>query len=1238
MSQPKLNLISMNVRGLRNAKKRRSLFYLFKKGNYDVIGLQETHLTRADKDIILREWGSNFYIAEGSTNSKGLLTLYGKSIKMEDTSLILDNNRCLISLITSGDVKLLVANVYGTCNNSEKHQFLLSLKSNIKENMVLFKTNDVVVFGDFNIVKNNDYDILSGNPHHVDTVSQFNSVINELLLIDIWREHNQNVKDFTWSCKSPFIARRLDYIFVSPDLFPFCYSPSIKTIGFSDHRAVSVTLDFSSFKRGPGTFKFNAKLLHNQDYVKEVKNEITKITCMDLDPHFKWEYIKIKIKNLAMSYGKALASKTRNDKNILLMQLEEAETSLTKDPDDVKTIEKYSHIKQQLEIILTAETEGARIRAGQKWAEEGEKCTKYFLNLEKQRSNNNTLFKLKKDNSNEIITSCDEILSEIATHFSNLYSYPKELDSKKYIDEATSVFLDPANRIQVSDIDNITLSAPLSENELLNALKMSKNGSSPGIDGLSSDVYKFFWADLKVPLMNCIRFSLETGRLCTTQNQGMICLLHKGKGTDRDHISNWRPIALTNFDYKLLAKVLAIRLVGVLDHIIDADQHAFMKDRCVANMLREIDDIVEFGKSEMSGNIILSIDYAKAFDTLSKEAIMSAMKYYGMGNYFIRWIDILLKERESCIRNGGYLSNFFQMDRGVRQGCPISPLLFILTVELFSRNIRNDNTIKGINIKGSARPVKIKTYADDTTLFLRDMIDFREVLSRIRLFSFFTGLFMNKSKSFAMFISDASQKGTINHGIKFVNRIKILGIIFSNEQKVNDIKENIDPKIDQLKRLCSLWSKRNLSILGKITILKSFGLSLFTYTMQSIGICEEKLIEINKICFRFIWKRNCDDKKAYERVKRKTMCNDIDQGGLKMFNIIDIQNSFFLYWAERLLRDGFENWKAIPQVIFKRVGGIYAFSSNVPYKEFKGKHLIKNVFWEKVLSTWLDQKYNFNNKSNYLHLQSPLFNNELIKYKNETLFSQHCCQICICTVGDVMERGEFMSFPRFQQKFGFRSDALLSYNIIYNALLRHIQTLITLTSPELPLNSLSFGNHQVGNISRKLYLQLIQKIEIPYAETFWIRRFESGFDKRLWVLPFKCTNETRLRVLQWKILHNIYPTSIHLKKMKLKDSDLCKNCNILDTIEHFFFDCDYIKNIWKEIETLITKHTNQILSLNSKSVLLGWLPGNNLIKTHVYKINLFILIGKLVISKCKYGKVNNPLILLENEITFRKML
>ena len=94
------------------------------------------------------------------------------------------------------------------------------------------------------------------------------------------------------------------------------------------------------------------------------------------------------------------------------------------------------------------------------------------------------------------------------------------------------------------------------------------------------------------------------------------------------------------------------------------------------------------------------------------------------------------------------------MERVVRQGCPISPLLFIMTLELLARDLRKNENIKGIKINETFHATKIKMYADDATLFLKDMIDFREVLSRIKLFSKFSGLNLNKHKSAAMKIGD----------------------------------------------------------------------------------------------------------------------------------------------------------------------------------------------------------------------------------------------------------------------------------------------------------------------------------------------------------------------------------------------------------------------------------------------------------------------------------------------------
>ena len=1241
----KLNLMSMNVRGIRNLKKRRALFYQFKKGKYDIICLQETHLGKNYKDIISREWGADFHIAEGTSHSKGMLTLFSNKIKSDDIKVVIENDRCIVSILTINNVKLAVINVYCPCIVGEKNNFQKKIKSTVEDISARYSVKNMAILGDFNIVKNNELDIISGNPHPVEIVENFNNTINELLFIDVWRDQNKHKKEFTWSSKNPFTARRLDYIFVSPELLPFSYQASIKTIGFSDHRAVTLLLDFASFKRGPGTYKLNIKLLHNVNFVKEVKSEIKDISNCDLDPHLKWESIKLTIKNLGMAYGRSMASENNYNKKKLYTQLEELEHILAKTPTDITAQQRYTSIKQQIEIISIAETDGARIRAGLKWAEEGEKCSKYFLNLEKQRSNNNTIFKLVKNDNKEVLTTNDDILKEIAEHFSSLYTC-KNIQEKDINEDCTSIFLNPSNVVSINDEDKNSLNLPLSEREIFLALKSTKNGSSPGLDGIPGEVYKFFWNDIKIPLLNCYNHSFEIGELSTSQTQGVICLLHKGKGSSRDDISNWRPIALTNFDYKLIAKVLARRLTSILDTIIDNDQHAFIKGRNIANMLREIDDIIELGKAENSKSFILSIDYAKAFDSISIDAILRALKYYDLGNELIKWISIILNKRVSCIRNAGYLSYFFNMDRGVRQGCPLSPLLFILTAELFARSIRFDPNIAGINFE-YPRPVKIRQFADDTTLFLRDMIDYREVLVKIKAFAIFTGLHMNKNKSFAMYISDPSHDNTIKFGIRFVNKIKILGVSFSNIEKVHGIMDNFDTKIEQLKRLCYLWSKRNLSIIGKITILKTFGLSLFTYIMQSIGIPVIKLNEVNKICFRFIWNKHYSDKRAFEKVKRKTLCSPKENGGVNMFNIVDIQDSYYFQWANKLWDNSEEHWKVIPKFLFHKLGGIYAFASNVQPRDFKGLNLLRNVFWEKVLWVWLDHKSKFHDTQN-LTLGSPLFNNSLIRFKNQTIFIPHCCQQSIIKVGDVLENRKIVDLERFTNIYGARSDTVIAYNIIFNALYTHIETFARIYSNKALDGVLEIASQDASLINRKQFLTLINIVESPVIETFWIKKLQPHVEQvclskyninmsTFWMLPYNVTKEIRLITLQWKIIQNIYPTSILLEKMKIKSSAHCEHCKVLDTLEHFFFDCSLVKSLWADVERKIATDFGRTFKFGAIEVILGITSSKMFSKKDLKRINLILLVSKLCISKFKYGKNYCLITLFEHELRFRHL-
>ena len=477
-----------------------------------------------------------------------------------------------------------------------------------------------------------------------------------------------------------------------------------------------------------------------------------------------------------------------------------------------------------------------------------------------------------------------------------------------------------------------------------------------------------------------------------------------------------------------------------------------------------------------------------------------------------------------------------------------------------------------------------------------------------------------------------------NNGISFVNKLKILGINFSNEYKATDITGNIEPSIEKLKRVCSLWSKRHLSLIGKITILKSFGLSLFINLMQSIGICEQKLIEIQSICFRFIWKRDYNDKRAHERVKRKIICLEKENGGLDMFNILNFQKSFYLSWALKLWKSN-EKWTYIPKLMFNKVGGSAAFNSNVYSQDFKGLNLIQSCFWKNVLSTWLDLKSVIIKEDNKVYLNSPLFNNNLITFKNRTLFFPQCFNRGFRVVKDMIyNNGKILSFELFLARYGTCPDAMLVYNAIFNALYSHKDNFRPSENQRFIHDSLILGNLEVEDTSRKKLLQLITSPEIPYVENSWKRKFDENFDRRYWILPFICTKETKLQIMQWKILHEIYPSNILLTKMKIKSSEKCELCGERDTLIHFFYECIKVENVWKEIEKLTFQKTGQSIALSAKIVLLGVVPSKNVTKKMSRTINLLILIGKHVISKGKYGNIKNFSLILEYELLTRSLI
>jgi hypothetical protein len=272
--------------------------------------------------------------------------------------------------------------------------------------------------------------------------------------------------------------------------------------------------------------------------------------------------------------------------------------------------------------------------------------------------------------------------------------------------------------------------------------------------------------------------------------------------------------------------------------------------RSTKAVVRAIIDVMEFTKSTNTKGIAAFLDFEKAFDTVNWKVIEKTLQNFGLGENFIKWVKAVYNNSEACVTNNGFSSPFFKLERGVRQGCPLSAYLFIMVVELLANKIRNTEEIKGIKI--GQTEIKIIQMADDTTVFVEDINSLNKVLEIIELFHLFAGLKLNKTKTEAMWLGKCRNSEEKPLELKWVRNVHSLGIFFSYDTDYV-AQKNFTDKSKAFKRMLDLWSQRDLSLIGKIAILKSLAFSMITYQCCSLDVPDCFMESIIDIAFSFLF-------------------------------------------------------------------------------------------------------------------------------------------------------------------------------------------------------------------------------------------------------------------------------------------------------------------------------------------------------------------------------------------------
>ncbi len=1204
-------MMSVNIRGLNDRRKRRNVFRYLKKNKIDVCLLQETYSTPDVERIWKNEWAGQMFCSHGTKHSRGVMLLIRPGFDAKVKDIYAENTgRLMIADLEIQETLFKAINIYAP--NAEENQvhYYRYLRNIMVKKM---DTDDrILLGGDFNFIINPSLDRKGGsaiqlNSNRNQIIKTLDDIKDNLDIMDIWRVKNPHKHRFTWHRKLPYVKSRLDYWFVSSAIADYVENADIVAFIGTDHSAITLKLKgFKGRSKGRGNWRLNTSFLEEQPYVEELienkkkwLNEIEK----EPDARIRWEWLKYRIRQYSMEYGKAKAKRIKNTESDLEQQLNQ----LLSEQDQANTISVEEHLENQivnirskLEEISEYKTNGLMLRSQATWYEKGEKSTKYFLQLESRNRVKKCVNKLKREDDT-ITTDSEEILNMQANFYEKLYA-ARDIKTTDQVNN----YLASVDTPTLSTTEREQCEGLLTFNECSVILKTFKTNKAPGNDGIPIEFYRKFFPLFGQCMVASFNKSWEQGELTVSQRQAVITLLDKGK--DRTLLKNWRPISLLNVDYKIASKAVANRFLSFLPKLIHCNQAGYVKGRNIADNIRAIEDIVKYLKDCERPGVLINIDFEKAFDSLNWTFLLSTLAKFNFGPSFIKWIQTFYTNVSSCIINNGFTSPYFPVQRGVRQGDPLSPYLFILMVEIMSSKIRQERTITGIKL-GESTELKLLQYADDTNGLLSDIQSAKIFLRVVKEFGSFSGLMLNVDKTEGMWLGCNRTNQGKPLGIVWPDKpLRILGVYVSYDKEAC-YQLNFESRIFKAKRIIHMWSSRNLTIFGRIQIVKTFVQSQFLYVSSVIETPVKAMKQINQLIFKFIWKNK------RERLKRTVLVKSITNGGLQVPDFESMVNTAKIKWIKKLVGPDELISKTVIQTYLQK----YGIDLNVLLYSNFNVQTLRNL---KCLPTfYLDMLKLWSKVGNGTRIdkENLIWYNRNICKNGQSFLYRNFFEAGLWYITDLFEDDQHTIIVPFSVwvSRGVGKQNVIKWMGLVNTckVQRLIGTNVMEPVGDEPNQISLFSEIPImSNCNNKnIYLKLLIKktgdlIQVPRISKYledtvdinWSEVYTRGN-----IVPI----DTKTKDFQYKFIQDLLSNRYWLHKWKIVDSPICLYCKSeIETIEHMFWECSNIQEFWKGFHDFWEKKGLWI-NATKLNVFLG--DSNNFVCTLIFSAKLFIYNKKI---------------------------
>lgn len=878
-----LKVISYNVKGLHSPIKRKKILNQLRKNNCQIAFLQETHLPDTEHEQLKKSWADKvFYSSHQSGRKRGVSILIHRQVNFSLDSVHKDSEGrfILVNGLIDG-IQVSLMNIYAP--NEDKPGFISKIFTTILQH----STGILLLGGDFNCVMSQFKDRQPPSRASTPRMSKrLKHLSMESGLVDIWRSKYPKGRDFTFYSHRHSSYSRIDLFFTPKSEMHRIESIKILSITLSDHAPLELLWDLGH-RPTSKQWRLNASLLNEKDFITLIKTELKNYLDTNMSPEISpltlWDCAKAYIRGCIISFASAKKKKRDAKQTDLEEKIKKLEQQHKREPKS-SLLDDLKQARRDLNNLLTGKIEGNLRFINQKFYENGNRASRLLaLRLKKQQSSN-IVHKLMHNNST--YSKPDEISQKFAGFYKALYSNTDTCTDDKELDQfLTNIKLPELSESMAKELDE-----PIRESEIQQIISTLKNNKSPGPDGYINEFYKTFKDLISPLLLKAYHHALQSGTVAPSWKEATIVVIHK-EGKDPTKCESYRPISLLNTDLRILTAILAKRLNRVITQLIHPDQTGFITGRNYGDNIRRLLNLITHPETQRKEEVmILSLDAQKAFDRVSWKYLFQTLKRFQFGPNFIKWIQTLYSDPQAVVKVNGFISDRFALERGCRQGCSLSPLLFNVCIEPLAQLIRDNDNIKGLTINGEHH--KLSLYADDVLLYLTEpTTTISHLKELISTYGFLSGYKVNVDKTIAMDINgNIPNSVKIQSGFQWTNDgIRYLGIQVPLTLK-NLYITNYKPLIQNICRDLDRWTTLPLSLLGRIESVRMNILPKLLYLFQMLPIDIPKLAfdNLDKLISKFIWQGR------RPRVRLKTLQLLKSQGGLKL------PNFRHYFWAAQL--------------------------------------------------------------------------------------------------------------------------------------------------------------------------------------------------------------------------------------------------------------------------------------------------------------------------------------------------